>query len=210
MPRTPRTNQWREGENKELLSSQEPGRLILADVQGHHHSLPAASPIITLFPRAQGPHSPPVEGSRSKDRDKDPLEEKAESTEDTPDSRLPLSADGSLDSEELRLSSSGPSSIWEMPESSWDSSSERVQLLSKAGAEARLRGVDTGACEDRTGRWMRLRPPPQGGGRGGEGKMQSWFVTLERNACCHTHGTLEPNDTALAHWVGRPGKERLA
>lgn len=104
-----------------------------------------------------------MEGSRSKDRDKDPLEEKAESTEDTPDSRLPLFADGSLDSEELRLSSSGPSSVWEMPESSWDSSSERLQSLSKAGAEARLRGVDTGACKDEQRKGVRLCLPHRRG-----------------------------------------------
>lgn len=93
-------------------------------------------------------HSPPVEGSRSNDSDSDPLEEKAESTEDTPESLLPLLDDGSLHSEELRLSSSGPSRVWEIPESNCDSNSERLQSLSKGGAEARLRREDSGlACK---------------------------------------------------------------
>lgn len=90
-----------------------------------------------------------MEGSRSNDSDSDPLEEKAESTEDTPESRLPLLDDGSLHSEELRLSSSGPSRVWEIPESSCESSSERLQSLSKGGAEARLRREEPGpACKD--------------------------------------------------------------
>lgn len=88
--------------------------------------MPAPSELNPLFPWCGGPCSPFVEGSLSKDKDSDPREEKAESTEDTPESLLPLLADGSLDSEELRLSSSGPSRVWEMPESSWDSSSERL------------------------------------------------------------------------------------
>ena len=67
-----------------------------------------------------------MEGSRSKDKDSDPLEEKAESTEDTPESLLLLLADCSLDSEQLRLSSSGPARVCEVPESSWDWSSERL------------------------------------------------------------------------------------
>lgn len=97
-------------------------------------------------------HSPPVEGSRSNDSDSDPLEEKAESTEDTPESLLPLLDDGSLHSEELRLSSSGPSRVWEIPESNCDSNSERLQSLSKGGAEARLRRADSGlACKDEEG-----------------------------------------------------------
>jgi hypothetical protein len=97
-------------------------------------------------------HSPPVEASRSKDSDSDPLEEKAESTEDTPESLLPLLDDGSLHSEELRLSSSGPSRVWEIPESNCDSNSERLQSLSKGGAEARLRREDSGlACKDGKG-----------------------------------------------------------
>lgn len=92
-----------------------------------------------------------MEGSRSKDRDSEPLEEKAESTDDTPDSLLPLLADGSRDSEALRLSSPGPSSVWEEAEPSCDSSSDRLSSLSKAGAEARWTGVDLGACEDGQG-----------------------------------------------------------
>lgn len=105
-------------------------------------------------------HSPPVEGSRSNDSDSDPLEEKAESTEDTPESLLPLLDDGSLHSEELRLSSSGPSRVWEIPESNCDSNSERLQSLSKGGAEARLRREDSGlACKDGEGCGEDSAPP---------------------------------------------------
>lgn len=110
-------------------------------------------------------HSPPVEGSRSNDSDSDPLEEKAESTEDTPESLLPLLDDGSLHSEELWLSSSGPSRVWEIPESSCDSNSERLQSLSKGGAEARLRHEDSGlACKDGgvVVRTLLLQPSCQG------------------------------------------------
>lgn len=96
--------------------------------------------------------SPLLEGSRSKDRDREPREEKAESTDDSPDSLLPLlplpDPDGSWDSEALRLSSSGPSRLCEMPESSCDNSSARLRSSSRGGAEARLRGVDTGTCHE--------------------------------------------------------------
>lgn len=65
---------------------------------------------------------------------------------------MPLLDDGSLHSEELRLSSSGPSRVWEIPESNCDSNSERLQSLSKGGAEARLRREDSGlACKDGKG-----------------------------------------------------------
>lgn len=67
---------------------------------------------------------PLPELSLSKERERDPLEEKAESTDETPESRLSLEA--SLDSEELRLRSSGPSIVCEIPESNWDSNSERL------------------------------------------------------------------------------------
>lgn len=67
---------------------------------------------------------PLPELSLSKEREREPLEEKAESTDETPESRLSLEA--SLDSEELRLSSSGPSIVCEIPESSWDNNSERL------------------------------------------------------------------------------------
>lgn len=113
---------------------------------------PPRPPVKCIISQGWALHSPPAEDSRSKDKDSDPLEEKAESTEDTPDSLLPLLADGSLHAEELRPSSSGPSRVWEMPESSWDSSSERLWSLSKVGAEARLSGVATGACRDSTQR----------------------------------------------------------
>lgn len=96
-------------------------------------------------------HSPLVDGSRSKDSDSDPREEKAESTDDTPESRLSLLDDWSLHSEELRLSSSGPCRVCEIPESSWDRSSERLQSLSKGGAEARLRRVAPGMACGHTG-----------------------------------------------------------
>lgn len=75
------------------------------------HGLPAAPSLCALLPRKRGSHLPPAEGSRSNDKDRDPLEEKAESTEDTPESLLPLLADGRRDSEQLRLSSSGPSRV---------------------------------------------------------------------------------------------------
>lgn len=68
--------------------------------------------------------SPFPEFSLSKDKDREPRDEKAESTEETPESLLSLEA--SLDSEELRLSSSGPSTVCEIPESSWDNNSERL------------------------------------------------------------------------------------
>lgn len=75
------------------------------------HGLPTAPSFCALLPRKRGPRLPPAEGSRSNDKDRDPLEEKAESTEDTPESLLPLLADGRRDSEQLRLSSSGPSRV---------------------------------------------------------------------------------------------------
>lgn len=123
---TPKPHRGRAGENTELLSGPETGCPVLFGCSHPATPQPPAPQLSWLLPRGGGFRSPLVEGSRSKDKDSDPLEEKAESTEDTPESLLPLLADGSLDSEELRLRSSGPWRGWETPESSWDSSSERL------------------------------------------------------------------------------------
>lgn len=76
---------------------------------------------------------PLSEFSLSNDSDREPREENAESTEDTPESLLSLEA--SLDSEALRLSSSG-SSVCEIPESSWDNNSERLKSLADVGSDS--------------------------------------------------------------------------
>lgn len=141
-------SQLMKGLRKRGITSRSRTFQLLTDVTA---PCPPAPRYTHYLPGHGVPHSPPVEGSRSKDRDSEPLEEKAESTDDTPDSLLPLLADGSRDSEALRLSSPGPSSVWEEAEPSCDSSSDRLSSLSKAGAEARWTGVDLGACEDGQG-----------------------------------------------------------
>lgn len=179
----------------------------LSAAHRRHCTLPATNPPSHHLPGHRVPHSPPVEGSRSNDRDSDPLEEKAESTEDTPESLLPLLADGSLDSEALRLSSPGPSSVWEVPEPSCDSSSERLSSLSKAGAEARLRGVDTGACEDEQREPGEALAAAHAGGAGARGTW-SPVPAQERNPRSRMHGARSPRAPCWARRAGRPGGEQ--